>query len=495
MKVAMVDECTRISSHEERLDRSLVRGIAWTGSVKWFSQALSWLSTILVARLLLPEDYGLIAMASTVLGLVSMLNEFGLGSAIVMLPNLSEKQIAQLHGLAFFLGLAGFIAIVSLAMPVAEFYGAPQLRLILVAMGTGFVITALRSVPTALLERELQFKVLALLEGGQSILTAVVIAGLAWSGFGYWALVWGGIVGTAFATIMASILRPQQFSVPRGQSLCDVLQFSGHVLASRVSWYLCATADLFVGGRVLGATAVGVYSFGCTLANVPVEKVTALVNRVTPAFYSAIQSDVHRIQRYLLLLTEGLALVTFPIGVGLALVADDFVPLLLGEKWQVVVPPLKILACYAALRSVTSLVSPILFVTGGSRLGMWNGVFGLVTFPLGFWIGSHWGTVGLAWTWVIVHPLNLVLIYWYVMKAIKLSVSTYLRAMMPAFFGVLVMSVAVYGMRSLLPADWPAFTRVSIEVAGGVLGYGLSAFIVCKDRVREIFRLINSNPW
>ena len=481
-----------IASSAENLDRSLARGIAWTGGVKWFSQMLSWLSTIAVARILLPEDYGLIAMATTVLGLVSMLNEFGLGSAIVMLRKLSEEQVAQLHGLALLLGTAGFLVTASAAVPIADFYSAPQLSWVVVAMGIGLVFSGVRSVPAALLERELKFKLIAFLEGSQSIITAVVIVVLAYLGFGYWALVWGGIVGTLSAAIAVTILRPQHFRMPRPLVLQDVVQFSWHILISRVSWYLCATADLFIGGRFLGASTVGVYSFGCTLANVPVDKVTSLVNRVTPAFYSTIQSDVSAIRRYLLVLTEGLALTTFPVGVGMALVADDVIPLLLGDKWQVVVPPLRILACYAALRSVTSLIAPILFVTGGSRLGMWNGMFGLATFPLGFWIGSHWGAVGLAWTWFIVHPMNLVMIYWHVMKKINLSVLNYLKAMIPALCSVALMAAAVYAIRDL-SVDWPEYSRVLLEVGGGAATYAVLVVAIWRSRLEKIAHLLRAN--
>src|SRR5262249_45660734 len=101
-------ELSTLSEEGRELDRLLVRGIAWTGAMKWLSQLLSWSCTILVARLLTPADYGVFGMATVFFGLVSMANEFGLGTAVVTLPKLRTEQIAQVNGLSVLMGLAAF---------------------------------------------------------------------------------------------------------------------------------------------------------------------------------------------------------------------------------------------------------------------------------------------------------------------------------------------------------------------------------------------------
>src|SRR5262249_19107521 len=112
----------------ESLDRSLVRGIAWTGAVKWFSQILSWVSTIIVVRLLVPADYGLIGMATTYLSLVALINELGLGAAIITQRDLSEDQIRQINSVCVLLGLTGFLVSAAAAMPLSVFFRAPDLH-------------------------------------------------------------------------------------------------------------------------------------------------------------------------------------------------------------------------------------------------------------------------------------------------------------------------------------------------------------------------------
>jgi len=474
------------------LDHSLLRGIAWTGAVKWGSQLLSWVSTIVVARVLAPSDYGLVAMAMAFLGLVALVNEFGLGSAIVMVRSLSRAQVSQLNSLALSLGLAGFAVACAAALPLAKFYNAPDLPWVVVALGGTFLTAGLCSVPNAILEKSLRFKTLALVEGGQSLVNATVTVLLALIGFGYWALVLGGLIsGVATAIVVVSIAGAP-FSVPNYQTLKSVLSLSWHLLASRLAWYLSSTADVFIAGRILGPAALGSYSFALTLANIPMERVTALVNRVSPAVYSAVQHDFSALRRYVLGLTEGLAMITFPAAFGLALVSEEFVLLVLGEKWQAIIVPLGVLATYAAVRSVASLLPPILFVTGGSRFGMFNGLWAMVVFPIAFYIGSAWGVLGIAVAWMVVHPLSLLPIYWRVFSTIQLTAGQYLKALWPALSGTVVMAIAVLSAKLFLPVNSSLALRFLALVAVGGAAYLATTVGLHRARVQTFLSLIRA---
>ncbi len=146
------------------LDVALVRGIAWTGGVKWMSQVASWGSTLIVARLLSPEDYGLVGMATVYLGLVTMLSEFGIGAAVVRLRTLTHDQIAQINTLSVAFGLSAFALSWIAAGPLAAFFDAPQLQGVVLAMSATFIITSFRTVPYLLLRRDLTFKRLAFVD-------------------------------------------------------------------------------------------------------------------------------------------------------------------------------------------------------------------------------------------------------------------------------------------------------------------------------------------
>src|SRR5687768_13503317 len=144
---------TLIRSADRELDRALVRSIAWNGAAKWTSQAFTWISTVAVAHLLAPSDYGLVGMATVFTSFVAMLSEFGLGTAIVTLRDLDRRQIAQLNGLSMLIGVAACLISLAAAKPLGRFF-APEVTLIVMVLSVTFVVGALRVVPNALLQRE-----------------------------------------------------------------------------------------------------------------------------------------------------------------------------------------------------------------------------------------------------------------------------------------------------------------------------------------------------
>jgi PST family polysaccharide transporter len=476
----------------QQLDRSLVHSIAWTGAIKWITQVLAWVSTIVVARVLTPADYGLVAIASTFIGFVTMINEFGLGTAVVTKRDLEERQIAQLNTLAVLLGLAGFLVSCAMAIPLSRFFEASELTWVLVAMGASFLIGAFRTVPSALLEKDLEFKLLAMVEGGQAIIASLCVVALALLGWGYWSLVVGMIMGTAAWTLFTLLYRTHAFRWPALQYLTDTLTFSWHLILMRVSWYVATNADRFIIGKILGQAALGSYSFACTLASVPIEKVTGLVNRVTPAFFSAMQTDYVSLRRYILNLTEGLALVTFPATIGLALVADDFVLLLLGDQWTGVIVPLEILAGYGAFRSIMPLLSTVLLVTGQSRLGMLNSLWSVVALLPAFYFGSQWGIIGVAAAWMVTHPFLTIPIYSIVFKRIGLPLASYLRSLWPATSGCFVMAGVVLLAKYMLPTDWPRIIHLGALGAVGAAAYLLTAWVFHRQRVMAFIGLVRT---
>ncbi len=478
------------AASRERLDRSLVKGLAWTGAAKWASQLLTWGATIVVARLLLPEHYGLVGMATIYLGLVILLNEFGFGTAIVAMRELTAGQVAQLNSVAVLFGLASFGLSFAAAPLLARFFDAPELAAVIVAMSTAFVIGSFRTVPQALMQKELRFPRLAVIEGSQAVLRAAAMVAMAAAGLGLWTLVFGNILGALLWTGLTLASRRHRFARPRWREIQPAVRFSWQILGARIGWYIYSHADFAIAGRILGKGPLGAYSFAWTLAGLPVEKVTALVGRVTPAIFAAVQKENESLRRYLVNLTEGLALITFPAAVGLALVADTLVPLVLGEQWLGAVAPLRLLAVYASFRSIVTLLPQILNVTGHTRFGMWNAYLAAVVLPVAFYIGARWGTTGIAAAWIIAHPLVTLPVYWRVFTRIELPVGRYLRGLWPATSAVILMAAVVFVAREAGPAAWPDAARLALQAGSGALAYGLVMFLFHRERLRAFRQML-----
>jgi PST family polysaccharide transporter len=250
--------------------------------------------------------------------------------------------------------------------------------------------------------------------------------------------------------------------------------------------------DNVTAGRVLGQAALGVYGMAWNLANVPMEKLTTLVTTTIPTYFAAVQNEPAALRRYLRTLTETLAMATFPATIGLALVARDLIPFALGPKWDGVVAPLQILSVYVTFRSVVALLGKLLTAVGNPRFVMWDDLAALIILPTGFYIGSRWGTQGIALGWVVAYPFVALPLYWKTFKTIEMPVGDYLRALRPALHGTVAMVLAVTLVKWALLAKGSLLLRLVLEIAIGATAYIATLLLLHRERIMIFLRTVRN---
>ncbi len=467
---------------------SFAHAIAWTGAAKWLGQLLSWASTLVVARLLSPEDYGLVGMATVYLGFVTMLSEFGLGVAVVAHRELSPLQLAQLNTLALIVGIVALLVSCFAAFPLADFFHSEKLPPVVIVLSTAFVIESLRTVPQAMLQKDLQFRYLAIAQVVHTVFVTVAMVLFALFDLGYWTLVLGNLLGSVLMTVVMTAKRPIRFAWPKSQELPGIFTFSRHIVIGRMAWYASIKMDLVVIGRVLGDAALGAYTVAATIAAMPMDKVTSLVTQVATPYFSERQLDPGAMRHLLLTITEALALITFPAALGIALVAKDFVLLALGEKWQEVIVPLQLLGLLAAFRSLTPVLAPIVIITGGARLSMYIGLLKALISPFIFYGATRWGINGVAAAWLIADPLSNLSMYVRAFRRTELGAVPYIRCLVPAVIGSLVMGFAVFALQVAMPTNWPLALRLGLEVIVGAIAYPLTMWLCYRTHLRGLYQ-------
>ncbi len=471
------------------LDRSLVRGVAWTGAIKWLTQIVTWMATLAIARLLSPEDFGLVGMAAVYLGLLTMLSEAGLGTTIIAMRDLRGSRLSQMHSLAAIIGVAGFLVSCIIARPLASFFGTPALRAVVIALSANFIIMSLRTVPQAALQRQLRFGRVALIDGANNVVTAATGVALALSGFRYWSLVIGALAGGVVATTIALLSQPIPFRRPVPDELSDALRISRDIIVSSIAWYVFQNADFFVAGKLLGAAALGAYTFAWNLAYSVVEKVTGLLTGVTSSIFSAAKHEPGLLRRYLTHITGALALVLLPATVGLALVAKDLL-VIVGDKWAPAIVPLQLLVLYAGVRSLTPILSQALTITGDTRYTMKRSVVAAIILPIGFAVGARWGINGIAMAWIVCHaPVVLVPLLRRVDTHLGIGPSAYLPMLRPALVSTIVMAVAVAAVAFAIPTTTPRLAALIVKIATGGLAYAGALWFLFRERVLALLRL------
>lgn len=466
----------------------MARAVAWNASARWASQILSWVSTIIVARRLTPADYGLVGMAGLYLNLALLVSQAGIGNTIIALRDLTRRQIAELNTVAILLGLGLVGSSCSLALPLARFFSTPPLFGIILVSSAMYLINAFQIVPKALLQRDLRFKLLALIDTLRAFSQIFITVLFVFLKFGYWSLVAGYMMSTLTGSFMTFLCRRHGFAFPNFQQLSRELKFSRAVMLSNLAWYTYDNADFGVAGRVLGEVPLGNYTVAWTISSAPVEKIANLVANVTPSFFSALQSDKPELRRYLARLTEILSLVTIPASIGLVLVADYLVPVLLGPKWYGVIGPLRLLGVFVAARSIATILPNLLIAIGDASFVMWVSICAAIIMPIAFLIGSRWGTSGIAGAWVIAYPLITIPTYYRVMKKTGLSWKEYASAIAPALTASGMMVCVLLLVRLLLRSQPHSLLVLSILITAGGMSYvgGLLAFY--RQRVTSILK-------
>jgi O-antigen/teichoic acid export membrane protein len=477
-----------------RFDRFLIHSIAWTGIGRWITQIISWIATPIVARLLSPGDYGVASMAMVFIGFVQLINQFGLGSAIIQRRDLSEDQIARIGGLSVLLG--AFFVVLSLVVgpAVARALGSAAVAPVIAVLSVTFLTTALQSLPRALLTRDLKFRHLAVMDGMEAIVQTSATLILAFLGFRYWALVLGAVVARTTAMALALRWRSHRLASPGAlKTIAEPVRVGFHVVVTNIAFYTYNNADLAIIGRRLGAAALGSYTVGTSLASIPVDRLSGLVASATPGIFAAVQQDRLALRRYLLALTEGVALLTFPVAIGLALVAEEFVLVVLGTPWREAIAPLRVLALVAMFRSVLILLTGALIPTGHAKRLMHATLVMVFVLPPLFYVATAWGTLGVAVVWLTAYPLiSVAFAMRYAFAAFHITPRLYLTALWPAARATLVM-VAVVLTIALVAADaWSLALLLAAKCVAGAAVYTALVWYLHRDRIRSFLAMVRA---
>lgn len=483
------EEIPSATSRRE-LDQSLFRGIAWTAVGRWIAQAISWMATLYVARILTPGDYGIVSMATIPIGLARLIEGLGLDAILLQDKSLTKEQLQQLAGAGLLLGTMLTLIYLSLSVPISLYFNEPQVALIISVLSLTFLFDALQILPRALLQRDLRFRTLAWINGLQVAIAAITMALAARAGLAYWALVINTLVSYALITVVLFLQQPIAPTWPNNlHRLTSPLLSGWHILVSRFAYYGYSSADSTIIGRVLGKEALGIFGFATTFASLPVREVTSLMSGVVPGVFTALQAERQELRRYFFLLTEAVSYLTLPASLGLAITADDFVPLVLGDAWSGVISPLRLLCIYMAMFSSQDLLSHVLLWTGHFSVNMWLSLFALAILPVCFYIGAGYGLIGVAAAWVVGFPLSVLPAFVYVNRILRCSSIDYWHTFRPAITGCLAMLGAVALVRVVLPEEWHHGLRLGIQSSVGAATYTGIMCLVFGDRIRNIYSI------
>ena len=468
----------------------ILSGLKWTAGARFGSQIITWAITLLIIRLLSPEDYGLMAMATVCIAFMLMVSEAGLMPALVQRQEINETVLRQAFGIVIVMNLGLMIILNLLAPMIAGFFAEERLIKILQVLSLSFLFFAIQTIPEVILQRELKFKNLALVEFLVGVSSSVLTLILAFAEYGIWALVYGYIFSGLFRALALNLTAPfYKLPIFSLQGMKSLLFFGGTISVSRILWFFFTQIDIVIVGRLIGKEALGFYSVAMHLASLPVQKVSAIVNQVTFPVFSRIQHERESIRSYVIKGIRALSFVAFPILWGISSIANEFVMLFLGQKWQQVILPLQLLPLMLPLRMIINFLPTAIDALGRPDVGVKNVLLASIVMPIAFVIGSQWGIVGVAVAWVTVYPVVLVINIHRMLLVVGLRLNYFFQVIAPAFGSAVGMYAAVWGTSWLLGGDINQIIKLLVMVMIGVLTYIGLSLVINKLGYREILGL------
>lgn len=383
----------------QTLRRRASSGVRWTLIDGVGEKALSLLTTMVLARLLAPADFGLYALMFVVIDTLAIFKNLGLDAAIIQ----RKDRITAAADTAFYVlplfGFALFGLLYVSAPHLAAWLREPKAAPLLQVLGSTIVIMSLGNVPSALLQKQMQFRrhTLANLIG-MACYAALAIA-LAWRGWGVWSLVVAYTVDltvTAICQWAFVAWRPSGAFDP--QLLRTMLQYSKYVVGAGLIGFLANNADKVIIGRVLGTTALGYYTLACSLAYVVVTQLTRRVYQVAFPAFAEVQEDRPRLRAGFLKMVRFLSATAFPVCLLAGLLAQPLILTIYGRQWHPAAPVLAVLALGGAFQVVRMAVNPVLLACGKSSMGLWMNVLQLaILLGVTPWAAKELGLTGAAW--------------------------------------------------------------------------------------------------
>lgn len=466
------------SQKPRSLTQKAVSGATWTGASSALTQAISLLGTLVLARLLTPEDYGLVGMARLAIGLIAIFRELGTTAAIIQRKQLSQEFLSSVFWANLGLAAVTFVFAIATSPMVALFFHQSKIGPIVQLLAVGFIVSALSSVPSALLNREMAFRKVMMIETGSAGFATCLAVGMALRGAGVWSLVVSSLASTCVTTVFlwwSCPWRPKWLL--SWTELRSIASFSLNLSGFNLVNYFSRNADNTIVGRYLGAYQLGFYQLAYNVMLYAVQNISQVMGRVLFPVFAKVQDDNERFRQAYTKAVSTIAVVTFPMMAGVMAVADPFVRAVLGEKWHPVASLLVILAPVGLMQSVVTTVGNIYYAKGRADWLFRWGLLGTAVSVGSFFAGLPWGIRGVAVGYLIANLLLIYPAFAVPFRLIDMKMGDFLRPLWPILGFSIVMLVTVRTLGFLLRLEKPA-EQLAILVPAGVLVYGSLLFLV-----------------
>jgi O-antigen/teichoic acid export membrane protein len=449
-------------------------GAAWMVAFKLADRSLGFISTLVLARLLVPADFGIVAMATSVLALIEMFSAFGLDVALIRSQVSDREHFDSAWTLNVLIGVAICILLLLASPLAAAFYRQPALQAAIAVLAVGPLLQGFENIGVVAFRRELRFNAeFGFLIGKRLVQLACVIP-LAFLLRNWWALIAGILMGKLAGLVLSYVVHPYRprFSLARAG---DFMRFSKWVMfVNAIAYFLQRSPDLII-GPVAGARALGLYSVSAELGNLPTTELIAPVNRAVYPAYARLGHDRPALRREYLSVMGAIALLGAPAAIGVVATAKFLVPVLLGAKWLDAIPLVELFGLFGMTQILQTNIYAVYLSIGKPQLQVVIHFLQFILLAIGLGVLSHsYGAYGAALATLCagaaVLPVNLALVF----RQLDVRIGQLLALIWRPLGASLIMLLAI---RMLFSDEIPASTGAAISSLSAAVATGVVVYV------------------
>ena len=469
------------------LRQKTIRSTIWVGLSAGVMGSLSLVKAVVLARLLAPDQFGLMAACMVVIRALEIFTETGFGAALIQRSGSVESAASTVYSVTAARGLLLAIAAVAISPVVAGFYGHVELTHLLQLLAAGLLLGGFGNVSSYLLQRDLKFRRLFYLQQLAAIGDFVITVLLAYWWRDVWALVVGYVAKTLLSVVLSFVLLPgrPEFGWD-GRIARELLAYGKFITGITIVVYVTTEIDNVVIGKVLGMGALGIYTVAYMLANLPATHIAKVLSSVMFPAYSKLQGDRRSLQRAYLQTAEIVAAAAVPLAVGLAVMAHEIIALVYGQRWIVAAEILPLLCVFGALRALSSINGYVFNAIGRPEIPFYVNLVKLIMIGLLIVPATRqYGLLGAAAAITAPSAVMFIVSYMVFSRALGLAVREMASAIMPAIASSVAMGACLLLAKTWWSVDTPGSLAAAVFL--GVLFYSLAN----RKSIRKVIVLVS----
>ncbi|MUH73683.1 lipopolysaccharide biosynthesis protein [Psychrosphaera haliotis] len=436
-------------------------------------------SSLVLVRILSPQDFGIAAIAMSLYSLVSLFGDFGLNTALIQKNKLEKSDYDTGFTINLIFGVVACLFFVIMANTISVFFEDPRLEPVIYAVSSLFVISSFKNIKVVDFQIEMNFHLELKLQVIPKLISFFGTLLMAYLLESYWALIFGSLLVTLLNVTFSYVMLPYMPSLSL-KGVRTLFNFSKWIMLNNLFYYLNnKSVDLIV-GKFISTSAAGIYSISKEMATLPATEIAAPINKASYPAYAKQKSNFEALRELFYQTTSMITVIALPASLGLMITADYFVPTVLGDKWMSAIPVIQLLSVFAFISSVSSNNGYIFLALGKPKVTTLISAIRILSF-FGFLFGLNLieNIEGPALALILSSIVNLFVSYFLVRREISISITKTVVTNMRAILSALAMCIMLFLVKHYLNFDVSLFTFLLLVLLGAVFysGFILTAWV------------------